>query len=56
MNVTQLLGDRSYYDIETIIKNRMQSASQFMKRLELEAMLEGHMGCVNCLEWSDNGR
>lgn len=34
----------------------MQSAPNFIKRLELEAILEGHNGCVNCLEWNSSGR
>lgn len=55
-NIAQLISSRSYYDVETIIRNRLQSAPQFIKRLELETMLEGHLGCVNCLEWSSNGR
>lgn len=55
-NVTKLLAARNYYDIETIIRNRVQSAPQFVKRWELDGMLEGHMGCVNCLEWSPDGR
>lgn len=56
INVAQLIGDRSYYDIETLIKNRLQCAPQFVKRLELEAILDGHMGCVNCLEWGAGGQ
>lgn len=54
-NVTQLLADRSYYDIETIIKNRLLYSSSNIRRLELDAILEGHNGCVNCLEWNSTG-
>lgn len=56
LNTTQLISDRSYYSIEELIKNRLHTASQFIDRLELEATLDGHNGCVNCLEWSENGR
>lgn len=56
VNTTQLVHDRGYYDIEAIIKNRQQIAPQFIRRLELDTELQGHSGCVNCLEWSDNGR
>lgn len=56
LNTAQLISDRSYYSIETLIRNRLHAASQFIDRLELEATLEGHSGCVNCLEWSDNGQ
>lgn len=55
-NATDLIGDRCYYDIESIIKNRLQCAPQFVQRLELDKVLEGHSGCVNCLEWTTNGR
>lgn len=56
VNTTQLLGDRCYFDIERIIKNRLQIAPQFIQRLDLETKLKGHSGCVNCLEWTSNGR
>lgn len=55
-NATQLLSMRSQFNIENIIQTRMQSARCLMDRLELEAMLDGHTGCVNCLEWSEDGR
>lgn len=55
-NTAQLISDRSYYSIETLIRNRLHAASQFIDRLELEATLEGHNGCVNGLEWSENGQ
>lgn len=56
LNTAQLISDRSYYSIETLIRNRLQAAPQFIDRLELEATLEGHNGCVNCIEWSENGQ
>lgn len=56
LNTAQLISNRSYYSIETLIRNRLQAAPQFIDRLELEATLEGHNGCVNCLEWSENGQ
>lgn len=55
-NATKLLADRSYYDIETIIRNRLHAAPHLIKRLDFDGMLEGHTGCVNCLEWSSDGR
>lgn len=27
----------------------------FIRRLGLEAELQGHSGCVNCLEWNEKG-
>lgn len=55
-NVTQLLNDRSYYNIEGVIKNRLQSAPNLIKYLELDAILRSHNGCVNCLEWNSTGK
>lgn len=55
-NVVKLHNDRSYYNIETLICNRLKAAPQFIERLDLDAKLEGHTGCVNCLEWSSNGK
>lgn len=55
-NAILLQNDRSYFDIETLIRNRLKAAPQFIQRLDLDGKLEGHTGCVNCLEWSSNGR
>lgn len=55
-NVISVLNDRSYYDIEQLVKSRMKAAPQFIQNLDVEAKLEGHNGCVNCLEWSANGQ
>uniref|UniRef100_A0A336M5V5 CSON010588 protein n=1 Tax=Culicoides sonorensis TaxID=179676 RepID=A0A336M5V5_CULSO len=55
-NITRLLIDRQYCDRERFLRNRLQTAKPFIKRLELECELVGHEGCVNCLEWSSDGR
>lgn len=55
-NIVLLQNDRPYYNIETLIQNRLKAALQFIQNLDIEAKLEGHMGCVNCLEWSSNGQ
>lgn len=55
-NVVSVLNDRSYYNIEQLVKHRMKAAPQFIQNLDVEAKLEGHTGCVNCLEWSTNGQ
>lgn len=55
-NVTKLLVDRQFGDIENQVRQRLIAAPQLVRRIELEAVLEGHSGCVNCLEWSANGR
>lgn len=55
-NAVLLQNNRSLYDIEQLVKNRMKAAPQFITNLDVEAKLEGHGGCVNCLEWSSNGQ
>lgn len=55
-NITKLLAERQSSDFERTIKNRLLFAPSFVRRLELDAVFEGHNGCVNCLEWSPNGR
>jgi len=56
INTTQLINERNYNDIRRIFTNRLHTAPQFMDRLEYDGELIGHNGCVNCLDWSDNGR
>lgn len=56
MNSMDMLLDRQYGDVELEVQNRLQTAPHLMDRIELEVILEGHNGCVNCLEWSDDGR
>lgn len=55
-NILLVQNDRSHNDIETLIQNRLKAAPQFIQNLDIEAKLESHNGCVNCLEWSANGR
>lgn len=39
-----------------IVKRNCQFTDLLIKRLGLEGELEGHQGCVNCLQWSSDGR
>lgn len=55
-NVALIQRDRTYYDIETMISNRLKVASNFVDRLDLEKTLAQHASCVNCIEWSSDGR
>uniref|UniRef100_A0A182P8N9 WD and tetratricopeptide repeats protein 1 n=1 Tax=Anopheles epiroticus TaxID=199890 RepID=A0A182P8N9_9DIPT len=55
-NVTKILTSRPYWDMEHVLRNRLRTAPQFVDSIELEAELRGHNGCVNCLQWSDNGQ
>ncbi|XP_063700154.1 WD and tetratricopeptide repeats protein 1-like isoform X2 [Culicoides brevitarsis] len=56
INITHLLQERQQRDVQRIVKNRLQTTRPFLQRMELEAELKGHEGCVNCLEWSADGR
>nr|CAD7200683.1 unnamed protein product [Timema douglasi] len=38
------------------LQQGLHVTEDFVKRLGLEKELEGHNGCVNCLEWSQDGR
>ncbi|CAG9822682.1 unnamed protein product [Phaedon cochleariae] len=38
------------------LKQHSQFTDTLIKRLGLEYELEGHQGCVNCLEWTSDGR
>ncbi|XP_049280801.1 WD and tetratricopeptide repeats protein 1 [Anopheles funestus] len=55
-NVTKILTGRAYWGMEHVLRKRLRTAPQFVDNIELEAELRGHNGCVNCLQWSDNGR
>lgn len=54
MNILDILKDREYNNNVTSIKN-LQTFEPFIDRLELQAKLIGHDGCVNCLEFNSNG-
>ncbi|CAD7011588.1 WD and tetratricopeptide repeats protein 1 [Ceratitis capitata] len=55
-NATELVLNRQYGGIDRFVQRRLQVSSAYIDRLEQEATLRGHQGCVNCLEWSSNGR
>ncbi|XP_045499002.1 WD and tetratricopeptide repeats protein 1 isoform X1 [Colias croceus] len=42
-------------DIGRKFQNRLLVTRSMIDRLGLESELHGHMGCVNCLEWSKDG-
>ena len=56
-NYLKLLSLRQ---VDDRISNKFQSKllvnDSFISRLGLEKELEGHTGCVNCLEWNESGR
>ncbi|XP_013100604.2 WD and tetratricopeptide repeats protein 1 isoform X1 [Stomoxys calcitrans] len=56
-NIGHLLHDRMLYtDFGSQVRRRLQASPPFLQRLELDSVLKGHEGCVNCLEWSSCGR
>lgn len=57
-NIAHLLNDRMLYsdDFGSHVRRRLHALPSFMQRLEQECVLKGHEGCVNCLEWSSDGR
>lgn len=56
LNITQVLRARSVGDVdERFVQRRLQTSRGIMGRLELESELIGHTGCVNCIEWSEDG-
>lgn len=43
-------------DICYVLQKKLHVTDKFIDRLGLEVELEGHEGCVNCLEWNESGR
>jgi WD and tetratricopeptide repeat-containing protein 1 len=54
MNLIEILRNREINNLNNKVKN-LQTYDSFIDRLELHTKLEGHEGCVNCLEFSSNG-
>ncbi|KAL5285981.1 WDTC1 family protein [Megaselia abdita] len=57
-NTTNLIRNREYFSsqYEVFFKQKSKFSSHFIDRLDLESVLKGHTGCVNCLEWSVDGK
>lgn len=57
MNIIKILQDRESNNniTDQRIKN-LQTFEPFIDRLELQSKLYGHDGCVNCLEFTSNGK
>jgi WD and tetratricopeptide repeats protein 1 len=55
MNIIEILQSREYNSGKSSIQ-KLQTFPSFIERLELQGKkLKGHDGCVNCLEWNNNG-
>lgn len=56
-NIVKLLQDREKNSkYAKYVKRYSQFTESLVKRLGLEHELEGHNGCVNCLQWTSDGR
>ncbi|KAL7296636.1 hypothetical protein TKK_0010055 [Trichogramma kaykai] len=54
--ILNLIRQREIQESTTTSINReLKITPNFLKRLGLETELEGHEGCVNCLEWNESG-
>ncbi|CAN7983925.1 unnamed protein product [Ixodes pacificus] len=54
--VVKLLSERQSKDkCFAHVQRKLQVTDDLVARLGLEAELEGHTGCVNCLEWNQRG-
>ncbi|XP_065202390.1 WD and tetratricopeptide repeats protein 1 isoform X2 [Planococcus citri] len=55
-NVVNLATNREINDdICYVLQKKLHVTDKFIDRLGLEIDLEGHDGCVNCLQWNDTG-
>ncbi|XP_064627626.1 WD and tetratricopeptide repeats protein 1-like [Lineus longissimus] len=55
-NLTSRYLQREVKELSTMSFQRcMQVTPDLVRRIGLEAELEGHNGCVNCLEWNEKG-
>ncbi|KAJ8340797.1 hypothetical protein SKAU_G00330880 [Synaphobranchus kaupii] len=56
VNITSNILHRQIRDKGALsFQRHYHVTDSFIKRLGLEAELQGHSGCVNCLEWNEKG-
>lgn len=56
-NIVKLIYNREWkHGAGKKLEQNIHFSSTLLKRIGLEKELEGHEGCVNCLQWSSNGR
>lgn len=57
LNASSLHWQRQQFgcDVDEQLRRRLQASPAYIDRLEQETLLTGHEGCVNCLEWSNDG-
>ncbi|KAL1505526.1 hypothetical protein ABEB36_005071 [Hypothenemus hampei] len=56
-NILQLIQHReNFAEASKSLQQHCQFTYDLIKRLGFEYELQGHQGCVNCLQWSSDGR
>lgn len=57
LNASSLHWQRQQYghELDEMLRRRLLASPAYVDRLEQEAVLVGHEGCVNCLEWTTDG-
>lgn len=56
-NIVKLLYNRQRkQEVGKKLQQHFQFSSSLLQRLGVEKELEGHEGCVNCLQWSADGK
>ncbi|GJQ74429.1 hypothetical protein Trydic_g21299 [Trypoxylus dichotomus] len=56
-NIVNYLHSReNNWNSAKLLQQHFQFTTPLLKRLTLEHQLFGHNGCINCLEWSSNGK
>lgn len=56
-NIVNYLHSReNHWSSAKLLRKNFQFTTPLLKRLTLECQLDGHSGCVNCLEWSSDGK
>lgn len=55
-NIAQFIHQRETREtVARHFQQKLHVTEALIRRLELEATLHGHSGCVNCLEWNESG-
>ncbi|KAI4458640.1 wd repeat domain-containing family [Holotrichia oblita] len=56
-NIVNYLHNReNHWSSAKVLQQNFQFTRPLLKRLTLEHQLDGHSGCINCLEWTSNGK
>ncbi|POM58213.1 Hypothetical protein PHPALM_37171 [Phytophthora palmivora] len=56
VGLSRLLQEREVRGNARVINAACQGHGSLVRRLQCEAVLDGHKGCVNTLQWNENGK